>query len=49
MFPVSASENAPGMDWSKRSGASEQPTINDELFDQQISDLEKFVVVHGAG
>lgn len=49
MFSVSSSENVPGMDWSKKPGDSEHPTINEESFDQHASDSEKFVVVHGAG
>lgn len=49
MFSVPSSENVTGMDWSKRQGDSEPPTIDDESLDQHASGCEKFVVVHGAG
>lgn len=51
MFPGSTSEKVPRMDWSKRPGTSETPSINDsdEDSDQYVLNSEKFIVVHGAG
>ncbi|KAL3511077.1 hypothetical protein ACH5RR_030478 [Cinchona calisaya] len=49
MFSGSDSGKVPGMDWSKRPGMSETPSINDEYCDQFNLDPEKFIIVHGAG
>ncbi|KAK6133942.1 hypothetical protein DH2020_032334 [Rehmannia glutinosa] len=38
-----------GMDWSRRPGSSEIPTVVDDFDDQLESDSKKFIVVHGAG
>ncbi|KAL6570924.1 hypothetical protein OROGR_000474 [Orobanche gracilis] len=38
-----------GMDWSRRPGSSEIPTVADDFDDQLESDSKKFIVVHGAG
>ncbi|GER31822.1 glutamate 5-kinase [Striga asiatica] len=37
-----------GMDWSRRPGSSEIPTVVDDL-DDQLIDSKQFIVVHGAG
>ncbi|CAI9096519.1 OLC1v1032684C1 [Oldenlandia corymbosa var. corymbosa] len=49
MLLGSASEKVLGMDWSKRPGESEAPSVNDDDSDQYVHNSEKFVVVHGAG
>ncbi|CAA0828726.1 Amino acid kinase family protein [Striga hermonthica] len=38
-----------GVDWSRRPGSSEIPTVVDDLDDQLDLDSKKFIVVHGAG
>lgn len=38
-----------GMDWSRRPGSSEIPTVADDYDDQLESDSKSFIVVHGAG
>ncbi|KAI3467289.1 hypothetical protein Pfo_023952 [Paulownia fortunei] len=38
-----------GMDWSRRPGSLEIPTVVDDFDDQLESDSKKFIVVHGAG
>ncbi|PIN07752.1 Isopentenyl phosphate kinase [Handroanthus impetiginosus] len=38
-----------GMDWSRRPGSLEIPTVADNFDDQSESGSKKFIVVHGAG
>ncbi|KAL7091328.1 hypothetical protein ACP275_12G098700 [Erythranthe tilingii] len=38
-----------GMDWSRRPGSSEIPTVPDDFDEQLQLESKKFVVVHGAG
>ncbi|XP_011075551.1 uncharacterized protein LOC105160005 [Sesamum indicum] len=38
-----------GMDWSRRPGSLENPTVPDDFDDQLESDSKNFIVVHGAG
>ncbi|KAK4430044.1 Isopentenyl phosphate kinase [Sesamum alatum] len=38
-----------GMDWSRRPGSLEVPTVPDDFDDQLESDSKSFIVVHGAG
>ncbi|KAJ8564677.1 hypothetical protein K7X08_001137 [Anisodus acutangulus] len=45
----STSANVLGMDWSKRPGQSEVPSIINDFSDQPVADSESFIVVHGAG
>ncbi|XP_019166273.1 PREDICTED: uncharacterized protein LOC109162071 isoform X1 [Ipomoea nil] len=45
----SASQKVAGMDWSKRLGFSEPPTVNSDFSDQPVVGSKSFIVVHGAG
>ncbi|KAL2546684.1 Amino acid kinase family protein [Forsythia ovata] len=38
-----------GMDWSKRPGSLEIPSVIDDFNDQEVTDSKKFIIVHGAG
>ncbi|KAH1261102.1 Isopentenyl phosphate kinase [Glycine max] len=46
---VASSEKPPGMDWSKRPGASEIFCNPEEFGDHSAIDCSPFIVVHGAG
>ncbi|RYR58621.1 hypothetical protein Ahy_A05g024484 isoform B [Arachis hypogaea] len=46
---ISSSQKPPGMDWSKRHGASEICCNPDEFKDHSVIDCSPFIVVHGAG
>ncbi|XP_057759857.1 isopentenyl phosphate kinase isoform X2 [Arachis stenosperma] len=45
---ISSSQKPPGMDWSKRHGASEICCNPDEFKDHSVIDCSPFIVVHGA-
>lgn len=45
----STSQKVAGMDWSKRLGLSEPPTVDSDFTDQPVVGSKSFVVVHGAG
>ncbi|XP_051122096.1 isopentenyl phosphate kinase isoform X2 [Andrographis paniculata] len=38
-----------GMDWSRKPGSSDTPSVPDNFDDQLSSDSKNFIVVHGAG
>ncbi|RAL48406.1 hypothetical protein DM860_005830 [Cuscuta australis] len=49
MSASSACPRVVGMDWSKRPGLSEHPSVDSNFGDQPVVDSKSFVVVHGAG
>ncbi|CAK9163410.1 unnamed protein product [Ilex paraguariensis] len=49
MMSGSSSGKSLGMDWSKRPGISETPSVDEDFRDQPVFDSGSFIVVHGAG